>query len=125
MVKCNSSLLILKGDAVVVWQKLVSTYDINSVFINKDYEPYSISRDTKIKKLLRKKGISLLTFKDQVIFEEKEIVKNDNNPYTIFTPYKNRWLQKIISAPGQYETHEIADSFQFSACSIRKFQDKI
>ena len=31
----------------------------------------------------------------QVIFEEREILKADNKSYTIFTPYKNRWLEKI------------------------------
>ena len=34
----------------------------------------------------------MLSFKDQVIFEEKEILKNDGLPYTVFTPYKNKWL---------------------------------
>ena len=95
LVKYNSSLLIVKGDPEAVWEKLVLSYEINSVFINKDYEPYSISRDKNIKNLLSENGISLFTFKDQVIFEEREILKADNNPYTIFTPFKNRWLKKI------------------------------
>ena len=43
--KSGSSLLILKGDPVNLWRKLISENDINAVFINKDYEPYSISRD--------------------------------------------------------------------------------
>ena len=45
LVKYNSSLLIVKGDPEVMWRKLVLSYEINSVFINKDYEPYSISGD--------------------------------------------------------------------------------
>ena len=35
------------------------------------------------------------TFKDQVIFEEDEIVKADGKPYTVFTPYKRKWLEKF------------------------------
>jgi deoxyribodipyrimidine photo-lyase len=106
LVKNNSSLLILKGDPEAVWRKLVLSYEINSVFINKDYEPYSISRDLNIKNLLRKKGISIFTFKDQVIFEEREILKADNKPYTIFTPYKNKWLQKIADT---YEKNTVPE----------------
>ena len=42
------------------------------------------------------------SFKDQVIFEENEITKADGLPYTIYTPYKNKWLEKYKSmAPLQ------------------------
>ena len=95
LLKSGSSLLILKGDPETVWRNLVETYDLNAVFINKDYEPYSISRDLKVESILRQKSVNLFRFKDQVIFEEKEIVKSDNKPYTLFTPYKNRWIQKF------------------------------
>lgn len=95
LLKSGSSLLILKGDPETLWRNLAETYDLNAVFINKDYEPYSISRDLKVESILRQKSVSLNRFKDQVIFEEKEIVKSDNKPYTLFTPYKNRWIQKF------------------------------
>jgi deoxyribodipyrimidine photo-lyase len=95
LLKYGSSLLILKGDHESVWKKLLDSYNINAVYINKDYEPYSISRDHNIEVLLRKKSISLFRFKDHVIFEETEILKSDGTPYTIFTPYKNKWLQKL------------------------------
>jgi deoxyribodipyrimidine photo-lyase len=93
--KLGSSLLILKGDPEMGWKSLIASREINSVFINKDYEPYSISRDLKIETLLRKNKIPLLRYKDQVIFEEREILKSDQNPYTLFTPYKNKWLQRF------------------------------
>jgi deoxyribodipyrimidine photo-lyase len=99
--KHGSSVLVLKGDPEKVWKELIASYEISSVYINKDYEPYSISRDLKIESLLRKSHIPLLRYKDQVIFEEREILKSDQNPYTIFTPYKNKWLQK-------FKTKEIA-----------------
>ncbi len=91
--KYESSLLVLKGDPGEVWKKLIAEYDINCVFINKDYEPYAITRDNNIEKLLNQNNITFKKFKDQVIFEEKEIVKGDGTPYTVFTPYRNRWMQ--------------------------------
>lgn len=93
--KLGSSLLILKGNPIIIWKELIVLYDINEVYINKDYEPYAISRDDKIEDFLGKKKIPLHRFKDQVIFEEQEIVKSDNSPYTIFTPYKNQWLKRL------------------------------
>ena len=91
----NASLQILKGQIDDVWEKLVTTYDVQKVYLNKDYEPYAIKRDQKIKEFLNSKGIEMKTFKDQVIFEEDEIVKADGNPYTVFTPYKRKWLENF------------------------------
>ena len=31
------------------------------------------------------------TYKDQVIFEKEEVLKDDGKPYTIFTPYSKKW----------------------------------
>jgi deoxyribodipyrimidine photo-lyase len=93
--KSGSSVSVLKGDPVKIWNEVIVSYDINSVYINKDYEPYAIQRDDAIEALLKKNQIKLLRFKDQVIFEEEEILKSDNKPYTVFTPYKNRWLQEF------------------------------
>ena len=100
LVKYGTSLHCFKGDPIAIWEQITSIYDIASVYLNKDYEPYAIKRDQSVKALLKEKGIPLFDFKDQVIFEEKEIIKEDGNPYTVFTPYKNKWLQKfnLISA---------------------------
>ena len=96
----GGSLLILKGDPLTEWEKLSARYDINAVYINKDYEPYAIQRDNSVEALLKERGISLLRFRDQVIFEEKEIVKADCQPYTVFTPYKNKWLRTLTESPA-------------------------
>lgn len=92
--EAGSSLCVKKGDPLRIWEELTMEYELESVFLNKDYEPYAIERDEKIVSFLKKSGIGFRRYKDQVIFEEAEILKSDNNPYTIFTPYKNRWLQK-------------------------------
>ena len=92
----GTSLIILQGDPVKVWEKLLSEYEVIKVYWNKDYEPYALERDKKIRELLDKRGIELHTFKDQVVFEENEIIKNDGKPYTVYTPYKKKWLEQFI-----------------------------
>lgn len=91
----NSSLLILKGNPKSVLEKLVDKYNISDVYANKDYEPYALVRDYEIGQSLRRKKINFITYKDQVIFEENEISKNDRHPYTVYTPYKNKWLSSF------------------------------
>jgi deoxyribodipyrimidine photo-lyase len=88
----GSSLLVKKGKTQEVWQELIQEFNIKEVFFNKDYEPYAIKRDLAISQLLEVNKSAIFTFKDQVIFEEKEITKADGLPYTIYTPYKNKWL---------------------------------
>ena len=90
--KHGTSLLILKGKLEDVWSKLIQKYTIESVFINKDYEPYAIKRDQKLGEVLKSNGIELHSFKDQVVFEESEVVKANGEPYTVFTPFKRKWL---------------------------------
>jgi len=90
----GSSLLVLSGDPAETWKKLIISYDINSVYINSDYEPYAIRRDRSVEKLLEKHGITLLRFTDQVIFDGTGILKSDGTPYNVFTPYSKKWLQK-------------------------------
>lgn len=89
----HSSLLIKKGKPEDVWKALITNYTIKNVYINKDYEPYALKRDQQIEQLLEKNNITLHRFKDQVIHEESEVMKADGTPYTVFTPYKNRWLE--------------------------------
>ena len=88
----DSSVFCYHGKPEVIWQELISNYEIDTVFWNRDYEPYSIKRDNTIKQLLKNNNIEIKTFKDQVIFEEFDVLKKDNNPYTVYTPYKNKWL---------------------------------
>jgi deoxyribodipyrimidine photo-lyase len=115
--KSLSSVQILKGDPETIWKKLIETLDLNVVFINRDYEPYGIKRDNAIEHLLGKNHIPLKSFKDHVIFEGKEIIKSDNNPYTIFTPYKNRWLQKL-EVDSQLKTKSVTkENLNYYKCS--------
>jgi deoxyribodipyrimidine photo-lyase len=102
----GSSLLIKKGSTTAVWKSLFNEFYISSIFLNKDYEPYAIKRDLAIEALAKENKATFSPFKDQVIFEENEITKADGLPYTIYTPYKNKWLEKYktMSPLDEYDT---------------------
>jgi deoxyribodipyrimidine photo-lyase len=102
LLEFGTSLLVKKGKPSEVWESLLHDYNIQEVYWNKDYEPNAIQRDLAVDNLLVSKGVAVLAFKDQVIFEEAEIVKADGLPYTVYTPFKNKWLEKYNSiAPVQ------------------------
>ena len=93
--KEKSSLLIKKGNPLKIWKSLIAEHNITAVYANKDYEPYAIKRDQQVEAFLSSNNVDFYGYKDQVIFEKDEVVKNDGLPYTVYTPYKNKWLQKF------------------------------
>ncbi|HTI59837.1 deoxyribodipyrimidine photo-lyase [Mucilaginibacter sp.] len=95
--KHGSSLLVRYDKAEEAWKGILKEYAIGTVYTNHDYEPYAKQRDAKIETLLKKHGIVFKTYKDQVIFEKDEVVKDDGLPYTVYTPYMRKWYQKLKS----------------------------
>lgn len=95
LISYNSSLKVYHGNPLEVFKQLCKENPELKVYANRDYEPYAIARDEEINKLLLENGSELISTKDQVIFEKNEVVKNDGLPYTVFTPFKNKWLAKF------------------------------
>ena len=95
--KHGSSLKIFYGDPYKIFTEILYNNRVNNVYINRDYEPYALERDSSIFELLKDFGGQLKSYKDQVIFEQNEVVKKDGLPYTVFTPFKNKWLEKFRS----------------------------
>lgn len=108
----GSELVVYKGKTEKVFKDLISTYNIDSVYSNEDYEPYSIKRDQKISKLLKKNNIDFFQYKDHCIFSKAEVLKNDGTPYTMFTPYKRKWLQQLTpNDMASYRTISLVKNF--------------
>jgi deoxyribodipyrimidine photo-lyase len=91
----GSDLLVFYGEPYDIWSQLIKRFSIGTVFYNHDYESYAIERDNTIVNMLLDHQINSKSFKDHVIFEKEEVVKDDGNPYTVFTPYKKKWLSKL------------------------------
>jgi deoxyribodipyrimidine photo-lyase len=91
----KTSVQVYFGTPDDVFEELLATYDVNRVYANHDYEPYAMERDLQIKKKLAEKGVLFHTFKDQVIFEKDEITKLSGEPYTVYTPYNHKWIEKL------------------------------
>jgi deoxyribodipyrimidine photo-lyase len=113
LLEINSSVLIKKGKPLDTWKSLSIEFDIQEVFFNKDYEPFAIKRDLAISSLLQENNIKVSSYKDHVIFEEKEIVKADGLPYTVYTPYKNKWFEKynLSGQAAAYDTKPLWINF--------------
>jgi deoxyribodipyrimidine photo-lyase len=90
------SILCSFGKPAEVFGFLAANYNIAGVYSNEDYEPYSIDRDNSVEGVLALNGIKLHRFKDSVVFAKNDILKGDNTPYTVYTPYANAWKRRVL-----------------------------
>jgi deoxyribodipyrimidine photo-lyase len=97
----NSTLWIFHGKPLAAFKRLWVEYEIDTVYTNEDYEPYARERDERVKTFLNSGEVNFLTFKDQVVFHKDEVAKADGKPYTVFTPYNKKWLQRLEDHPPE------------------------
>lgn len=91
----KGGLIFLHADSVAAIPELAARLDVQAVFAARDYEPAALERDTAVQQQLLSEGRQLKLVKDQVIFEEREVLTQMSKPYGVFTPYHRAWMARI------------------------------
>ena len=99
----HSRLFVYHGDVMKCWKEILEEHKPSSVYCNRDYEPGAIKRDQTVATYLTKEGVNFFDYKDHVVFDTHEVLKDDGRPYTVFTPYKRKWLSKLVSKGPFYK----------------------
>jgi len=68
----------------------------HALFYNRDYEPHTRERDAVVEKWARSAGIEVRSFKDGVLQEPDEVLKDDGKPYGVYTAYARKWRQRLL-----------------------------
>ena len=108
----GSTLHVLHGSARKLIPDFARQIGARAVFCNRDYEPFAIKRDREVAHSLKADGVTFRSFKDQVIFEQDEVLTQAGKPFGVFTPYKNAWLGKL-------------DSFYLKPYPVRAYIDRL
>ena len=95
LIERGTSLEVLLGKPSDIFEDLIKKYNVKGVYTNEDYEPYAIKRDQEVSELLNRKGISLFSFKDHVIFSKNSLLTGAAQPYSIYTPYSKKWKETL------------------------------
>lgn len=106
------------GNPLDVFKMLSENYAIQSVFCNRDYEPQGIERDKEIYLFFKEQDIPFKAFKDQVIFDKKDILKNDGTPYTVYTPYSKKWKELLTKEYYKAYNQDYTNFFQQESAEI-------
>ena len=94
-----AGLIVLHAWATDAVPALATALDVQAVFAAHDYEPQAIARDQTVEAALRDQDIALITVKDHVVFERREVLTQVGNPYGVFTPYMRAWLARLGDVP--------------------------
>lgn len=114
----GSGLVVKYGTPEAVLRDLLQQFPVQAIFTNRDYEPYATARDKKIELLAKQANVAFRSFKDQVVFEQNEVLKGDGTPYTVFTPYMKKWKAQfqetdVAALPSEnYLQHLTQDTAQ-------------
>lgn len=109
----GTSIIIRHGSPKDIWKELVSEYEIAEVYANRDYEPYARQRDKSVYEFLENKGIRFRDFKDHVLLEKSEVMKDDGEPYVVFTPYKKTYKSRLRDEHlTDYAIYNYTDNFK-------------
>lgn len=117
-----SRLVLRQGQALAVLQALIKETGATQVFWNRCYDPASLARDTQIKAVL-KEQVAVHSFNAALLREPWQVLKNDGQPYKVYTPFWKALLKTgihqallpapmLIPAPNQWPTSLDLDEFK-------------
>jgi deoxyribodipyrimidine photo-lyase len=118
----GAALIVLEGDPVKVLARLVSETGAAVIYCNRDYSPYARRRDDAVEAELR---LGLQCFDDSLLVAPGDVLKADETPYTVFTPFKKRWLRIPKAVPQQISLDstlwrvDLAASTDLDSLSVR------
>lgn len=69
------------------------------IYLNYDETGYGLERDRMIAPLLKELGVQAHAYHDHYLHSAKEIKTNTGSLYKVYTPYYNKWKEKIKPTP--------------------------
>ncbi len=103
----GSKLLFIQGKPSQVIPNLAENLKAESVFWNRDVEPYSRKRDKQVIEALEEKGIHHQSYWDQLLHIPGDVMTQSGDPYKVYTPFWNNLSQqKKASIPRDINSLE-------------------
>ena len=99
LAKLGQPLVVRRGRSEVEIPRLAKELGAACVFVNKRTEPDAQLRDERVFAALNSIGVGFEPFKDALAWEEREILTQAGNPFTVFTPYSKAWKTRKAPAP--------------------------
>lgn len=120
----EGKLNFFKGSSETVFLKLIENKNIDAVYWNRCYEPWRLKNDLKIAETLKRHSIECQSFKGSLLWEPWEVLKKDQTPYKIFTPFFHNGCLQTVSPRKPFPQPEqlILRKEETISCSLQDFQ---
>ena len=102
----NSSFHIFYGEAENIVEQLIQKEHIDAVFSNRDYTPFSKSRDDIIKQVCEKYDVSFCQFSDYLLNEPESVLDEKGFPFKVFGHFYKKAITSQIRHPQKYNCDE-------------------
>ena len=83
----GNALVFENGNPEDILNDLINKTGADKVFWNRCYEPWRINRDKAIKQCLKNNHVTVKSYNGSLLFEPHTVLKEDNTPYRVFTPF--------------------------------------
>ncbi|MGR9117231.1 MAG: cryptochrome/photolyase family protein, partial [Gammaproteobacteria bacterium] len=90
---------LFKDKPVKVVKQLTEQHQIDAVFFNRDYTPFSRQRDSELEAICSELGLALHIVPDALLNDPEQVLKCDGTPYKVFTAFYNRARQLPVALP--------------------------
>lgn len=94
-------LVILRGNPKTAIPQLIDETNAEALYINEDYTPYARARDKAVKSRI---NIPVYSFHDALIMKPGSVMTNKGTPYSVYTPFKNKWRENRPSSAADVQT---------------------
>lgn len=85
-------------DAPAALMRIAGTTGAGELHFNAEYPEHEKRRDRAVEEAASKSGIACRVHHGDVILPPGLVVKDDGQPYSVFTPFKRRWLARLTPA---------------------------
>ncbi|NBV41664.1 deoxyribodipyrimidine photo-lyase, partial [bacterium] len=103
----GGSIHIQYGDPKEKIPELIRELKIDRLYLNRDYSPYAVSRDTAVTAEVERLGAKVILSRDHVVFEPEEILTKTGTPYAVFTPYSNAWQSALARSQDRLDPYPV------------------
>ncbi|MCS3924686.1 cryptochrome/photolyase family protein [Methanosalsum natronophilum] len=126
--KMGSRLIVLKGLPVDIISKMGTDLGLSAVFMNTDYTPFSIRRDTAISEICDKENMDLVKFHDSLLTVPGDVLSGSGKPYSVFTPFYKKAASMEVEYPrandmNNYFTDKLELEDEYGASGIIQEQN--
>jgi deoxyribodipyrimidine photo-lyase len=95
----SARLYLFYGKAEAVIAQLIAAEELDAVYVNRDYTPFSRRRDEAIGQVCRRRGARFEQCSDLLLAEPEQVLTTGGTPYTIFTAFHRRAFARGVEEP--------------------------